>query len=74
MVNDFDIQKARSDLKALRDKHDADTAVGHRCSNLMEQLENYESAVVCENRPARDALEKSIGRQLADLAKLTAGG
>jgi hypothetical protein len=67
MTNDFDIQKARGDLKALRDKYGANTPIGHRCSNLMEMLENIEGATGDQRRE----LERSIGRQLADLARLT---
>ncbi len=39
MTNDFDISKARSDLMDLRARHGADSAIGHRCSNLIEQLQ-----------------------------------
>lgn len=40
MTNDFDLAATRRDLIALRVKHGADTPTGHRCSNLLEQLEN----------------------------------
>jgi hypothetical protein len=68
--NDFDTQKARSDLIALGDKHVVLTPIGHRCSNLMEQLEIVAGTTGDHGKE----LEKSIGRQSADLAKLTAGG
>jgi hypothetical protein len=68
MTNDFDLDKARSDLMTLRNKHGAETAIGHRCSNLLEQLQNLEGATGDEHRRV---LQKLIGRSLAELAELT---
>jgi hypothetical protein len=62
--------KARSLLLRMRVRHGALTPIGHRYSNLMKLLE-VEPGATGERRKS---LEKSISRQLADLAKLTAGG
>jgi len=70
MTNDFDIEKVRARLIALRTKHGPDTPVGHRCSNLIEQLERMVAAAA--GGYGWDDLQKSIGRSLSELAKLTA--
>ena len=44
MPNDFDLESTRRDLIAMRVKFGADTPKGHACSNLIEQLQNYEIA------------------------------
>lgn len=69
MTNDFDILTVRRDLIALREKHGADTAIGHRCSNLIEQLENLHGTPSDQ----RKHLEKSINQSVAELAKLSKG-
>lgn len=68
MTNDFDLANARKQLDALRAKHGADTPIGHRCSNLIEQLKNHETATPS----LRQDLEKFIAKSVADLAKLSA--
>jgi hypothetical protein len=67
MTNDFDLDKARSDLMTLRNKHGADTAIGHRCSNLIEQLQNLEGAT----GDHRAGLQKLMARSIKELAELT---
>jgi hypothetical protein len=69
MTNDFDILTVRRDLIALREKHGADTPIGHRCSNLIEQLGNLQGATGDE----RKHLEKFIGQSVAELARLSSG-
>ncbi len=55
------LAKTRRDLIALRRAHGADSAIGHRCSNLVELLQLPE-------------LPKDlIQRQMNDLARLRAG-
>jgi hypothetical protein len=68
MTNDFDLETIRAQLDALRAKHGADTPIGHRCSNLIEQLKNYEAATP----DLRRDLEKFISRSVAELAALNA--
>jgi hypothetical protein len=68
MIIDLDLPKIRKQLDALRLKHGADTAIGHRCSNLIEQLVSYPYTV----GDHRNVLEKRIAKSVADLAKLTA--
>lgn len=40
----FDIEETRRQLIAKRVAAGADTEIGHRCSNLIEQLENIATA------------------------------
>lgn len=68
MTNDFDESSIRTSLLALRKKHGADTAIGHRCSNLLEQLENRAKST---DQDQRRMPEKNIGESVADLAQLT---
>ena len=68
MINDFDPPKIRKQLNALRQKHGADSPVGHRCSNLVQQLESHATAT----GERRKDLEKHIAKSVDDLAKLTA--
>jgi hypothetical protein len=71
MINYFELPKIRKQLDALRLKHGADSAVGHRCSNLIEQLRNLKSLknAIGERRPD---LENNIAKSVAELAKLSA--
>ena len=61
------LKDARRTLIAKRVAAGADTPIGHRCSNLTEQLENYARA---DNEDQREKLGKLIRRQMADLAGL----
>ena len=67
MTNDFDLKAIRKQLTSLRTRHGADSPVGHRCSNLIEQLKNYPTLPMEQ----RLALRKNIAKSVADLAKLT---
>jgi len=65
----FDLEDTRRRLIALRDKHGADTPAGHRCSNIIEQLQNMRAAEGDQRRH----LVKGVREQTAELADLTAG-
>lgn len=64
----FDLENTRRELIALREKHKADTPIGHRCSNLVEQLQHYEKA----EGEQRAHLAKSISSQMKELTDLAA--
>jgi hypothetical protein len=64
-VRSLDVHAMGKQLDALRARHGADTPAGHRCSNLIEQLKNLDSAAGEQRRN----LEKSIARAVADLSK-----
>lgn len=66
MTNDFDIKKARSDLMEIRTKHGHDSPMGHRASNLIEQLGNLDGATGDQ----RANLLKSISRSLSEIGVL----
>lgn len=63
---DFELEDTRRRLLALRDKHGADSPAGHRCSNIIEQLQNMRDAEGDQRRH----LVKGIGEQMAELADL----
>jgi hypothetical protein len=65
----LDHEETRRKLIALRSKLGADTPAGHRCSNLVEQLENMRTAASAEQR---GHLAKSIHRQMTELTELAA--
>jgi hypothetical protein len=60
---EFDLDKTRADLIAKRVAAGADSPIGHRCSNLIEQLENLQGATGDQ----RANLIKLIGASLRDL-------
>lgn len=64
---DFDLENTRRDLIAMRVKHGAETPVGHRISNLIEQCENLRTA----EGDQRANLIKSIDKSMADIKALT---
>ncbi|MDB5607756.1 MAG: hypothetical protein JWP25_4656 [Bradyrhizobium sp.] len=68
MTTDLDPHAVRASLDALRAKHGADTPIGHRCSNLIEQLKNLRGARVY----VRGILEENIAKSVADLERLAA--
>lgn len=70
MTNDFDIPAVRTSLLKLRKDLGADTPAGHRCSNLLEQLENLGKATDADQRRR---LEKAIGQSVAELSALSKG-
>ncbi len=53
----FDLDDARRGLIAMRVRHGADTAVGHRCSNIEVMLRKGVSLA-------------AVGRQVADLERV----
>lgn len=61
----FDLEDARRKLIAKRVAAGADTPIGHRCSNLIELLENYSKA---EGEEQRSHIEANIRKQMAGLA------
>lgn len=68
MINDFDGPKIRKHLEAMRRQHGADSPIGNRCSNLVQQLENHATAT----GQRRKDLERHIAKSVEDLARLTA--
>jgi len=67
MTNDFDRKAIAKSLRAMRAKHGADSDIGHRCSNLIEQLKHYPT-LPAENRLI---MRKSIAKSVEELAKLS---
>jgi hypothetical protein len=65
----LDLEDTRRKLIAMRAKLGADTPAGHRCSNLVEQLENMRTAA---SKEQRGHLSKGIQRQMAELTDLAA--
>ncbi len=65
-MTNFDHENARRDLIAKRTAAGADTPIGHRCSNLIEQLDAYRTA----EGDQRANLAKSIKLSLTELAGL----
>lgn len=70
MTNDFDIPAVRTSLLKLRKDLGANTPAGHRCSNLLEQLESLSKSA---DQDQRLRLEKDIGRSVAELSALSKG-
>lgn len=68
MTNDFDLPAIRTSLIKARDQHGAMTPAGHRCSNILEQLESLAKTT---DRDQRAKLERDIQIQMADLAALS---
>ena len=62
----FDFENTRRDLIAKRQAAGADTKIGHRCSNLIEMLDNYRTA----EGDQKAALAESIERTMTELAAL----
>ncbi len=60
----------RHDLIAIRAEHGHDSPIGHRCSNVLEQLENFVRAYDPDQRRRLDA---AIMRQMAELSTLCRG-
>lgn len=60
----FDLEDARRNLIAKRTAAGADTPIGHRCSNLVELLDNYGKS----EGKQREHIEANIRKQMADLA------
>jgi hypothetical protein len=66
----FDLENTSRRLIALRLKLGARSPAGHRCSNLIEQLKNYERTT---DEWQQANLAKGIKEQMHQLAELTAG-
>jgi len=65
---DFQLEDTRRRLISLRNKHGADSPAGHRCSNIIEQLQNMRDA----EGDQRGHLVRALERQMQELANLTA--
>ncbi len=67
-MNDInlDFENTRRDLIAKRTAAGANTPIGHRCSNLIEQIDAYRTA----EGEQRTNLAKSIKLSLTELAGL----
>ena len=65
MTNDFDRKAIAKSLRTMRAKHGADSDIGHRCSNLIEQLKHYPT-LPAENRLI---MRKSIAKSVEELAE-----
>lgn len=63
-----DLENTRRDLIALREAHGADTPIGHRCSNIVELIQNA-NAITGDDH---DRCVRFIGRQMDDLQRLLA--
>ncbi len=61
--------QTKSDIRALRTAHGADTPIGHACSNIDEMLENLAKATDPE---VKAHLAGNIQKQNARLAELLA--
>src|SRR5438105_1653357 len=66
MDMNFDLENTRRQLIAKRVAAGAESEIGHRCSNLIEQLEHYRTAVGDQ----RANLAKGIQYQMAELTAL----
>ncbi len=63
----FDLENTRRELIAMRVKHGADTPVGHRISNLIEQCENLRTAEGVQ----RENLIRNIEKSMTEIKALT---
>lgn len=61
----LDLEDTRRQLIAKRVAAGANTPIGHRCSNLVELLDNYGKA---ESEEQRAHIEAGIRKQMAELA------
>lgn len=71
MTNDFDLPAVRTSILKARDRHGANTPAGHRCSNILEMLENLAKT---PDRDQRKNLERDIQTQMAELVALSSSG
>jgi len=62
-------EETRRKLIALRSKLGADTPAGHRCSNLVEQLQEYKRS---SDETQRGHLIRGIKAQMTELTELAA--
>lgn len=67
-----DTRRDRRDLIAMRERYGADTPIGHRCSNIIGQLESHHRCTtISELRTQLPTLTASIKKQMAELKALT---
>lgn len=57
------------DLIKLRTKHGAGSAIGHRCSNLLQLLKNYNASDV-RDVEHQNGLKEKMEYQMRDLKRL----
>jgi len=62
-----DLENIRRQLIALRVKHGAGSAIGHRCSNIVELIQNLDGATSAQTT---DELRRNIIKQMAELERL----
>ncbi len=67
----FDVENARRKLVALRNAHGADTPIGHRCSNLIEMIQNMPPAEEDRIEYLEQPIIKSQRENLIDSIKKT---
>jgi len=60
------LAERRSQLTVLRAKHGSDTPIGHRCSNILEQLEHWATA----EGERKVMLGKNIEKQIAEMEQI----
>jgi len=63
-----ELPATRRYLIALRVKFGSTSAVGRRCSNIVQQIQNLQDAA---NKDERQLLKEAIGKQMAELKQLT---
>jgi hypothetical protein len=61
------LEDTRRDLVALRLKHGAGSAIGARCSNIVELIQNHRD---CQPGTDKIRLRNLVGQQMADLRRL----
>ncbi len=66
-MTNFDVENTRRDLIAMREKHGANTPVGHRISNLIEQVQNLRTAT----GEQRENLIRSMQKSMDEIKALT---
>lgn len=63
------MESIRRDMTAIREAHGADSEIGHRCSNIVELIQELQGAT----GEQREAVMANIQKQAADLQRLRAG-
>lgn len=66
----FNMENMRRILIREREMVRADTPIGHRCSNLVEQIENYYFST---DQQQRESLMYSIAKSLLEIRDLRLG-
>lgn len=69
----FDLENTRRQLIAKREAAGAKTEIGHRCSNLIEQLQNLRDATGDQRAHLIAAIERSM-TELAEIEARKAQG